>query len=68
MRLDEMSPRVVEAISKYIIKQLSHIYNQSFLTGIRPDELKLAPVTPVYKAKEKELFSSYRPISVLLCF
>ena len=30
--------------------------------------LLLAPVNPVYKANEKELFSNYRPMSVLPCF
>jgi len=59
-----MSPRVVKAISKHIIKPLSTIYIQCFLPGIIPDELKLALVTPVYKANEKELFSDYRPILV----
>ena len=63
-----MSPRVVKAISKHIIKPLPTIYIQCFLPDIIPDELKLALVTPVYKANEKELFSNYRPISVRPCF
>ena len=62
-----MSPRVVKAISKLIIKPLPTIY-PVFLPDIIPDELKLALVTPVYKANEKELFSNYRPISVRPCF
>ena len=59
---------VVKAISKHIIKPLPTIYIQCFLPDIIPDELKLALVTPVYKANEKELFSNYRPISVRPCF
>ena len=55
-------------ISKHILKPLTHIYNQSFLTGIIPTELKIALVTPIFKANDKELFSNYRPISVLPCF
>ena len=53
-----MCPRVVKfkAISKHIIKPLPTIYIQCFLPDIIPDELKLALVTPVYKANEKELF------------
>ena len=48
-------------ISKHILKPLTHIYtNQFFLTGIIP--------TPIFKANDKELFSNYRPISVLPCF
>lgn len=56
------------AISRHIIKPLPTIYIQCFLPDIIPDELKLALVTPVYKANEKELFSNYRPISVRPCF
>ena len=40
-----------------------YIYNQSFLTGSIPDDLKVARVTPVFKAND-----NYRPISVLPFF
>ena len=40
----------------------------SFLTGIIPTELKIALVTPIFKANDKEFYSNYRPISVLPCF
>ena len=54
---DEMSPRVIKAISKRMIKPLSHTYNQPFLTGFIPGELKFRVlVTPVYNSIEKELF------------
>ena len=56
---DEMSPKVMRKISKHILKPLTHIYNQSFLTGIIPTELKTALVTPIFKANDKELFSNY---------
>ena len=42
--------------------------NSTFLTGIIPDNLKIALVTPVFKANEKKKFINYRPISVLSCF
>ena len=66
--LDNVSPKVVKAIANYIVKRLTHIFNLSFLTGIIPNALKIACVTPVYKANSKENFSTYRPISVLPCF
>ena len=66
--LDDVSPKVVRAIANYIVKPLTHIFNLSFLTGIIPNALKIACVTPVYKANSKENFSNYRPISVLPCF
>ena len=65
---DEIPPKLVKNISKYIIKPLTNIYNQSFLTGSIPDNLKVALVTPVFKANDKEEFSNQRPISVLPCF
>ena len=65
---DDISPNVVKAISCYIVKPLTHIFNLSFLTGKIPDALKIALVTPVYKANDKHTFSNYRPLCVLPCF
>ena len=36
-----------------------HIYNQTFLTGVVPNELKTALVTPVFKANERHQFNNY---------
>ena len=65
---DEMSPRILKAISNTVVKPLTYIYNQTFLTGVIPNEFKMAIVTPVFKSNDKESFSNYRPISVLPCF
>ena len=65
---DEISPKLTKETSKYIIKPLTYIYNQSLQTGVIPDDLKVALATPVYKANNKEEISNYRPISVLPCF
>ena len=65
---DEMSPTVIKAISNIVVKPLTYIYNQTFLTGVIPNEFKMAIVTPVFKSNDKESFSNYRPISVLPCF
>ena len=37
---DEMSPKVIRGNSNHIVTPLTHIYNQSLLTGIIPDGLK----------------------------
>jgi hypothetical protein len=42
--------------------------NKSMETGEVPDTLKLAKVIPIYKANEKDMFTNYRPISLLPCF
>ena len=36
------------------------------MTGIVPSKLKIAKVIPLYKSENPELFSNYRPISILL--
>ena len=65
---DEVSAKMIKKISENIIKPLTYIYNLSFQTGKIPNFLKLAIVSPIYKANENNLFENYRPISVLTCF
>ncbi len=60
-------------ISSWLLKQikcdiLAPLYiliNKSMETGVVPDCLKVAKVIPIHKAKDKALFSNYRPISIL---
>ena len=63
-----MPPKVVKNISTYIVKPLTYISNQSFHSGLIPEQLKIALVTPIFRANNEEHFSNYRPISVLPCF
>ena len=39
--------------------------NLSVSQGTVPDAMKLVKVVPIYKAKSKEIFTNYRPISLL---
>jgi hypothetical protein len=55
-------------VSNAVSKPLTRIFNQSFVTGIIPDEFKTSLVTPIYKANADNQFENYRPISVLTCF
>jgi len=41
------------------------LINKSLESGIVPDACKIAKVTPIYKSKDKELCTNYRPISLL---
>ena len=59
---------IVKRIAKEISVPLTLIFNTSISTGIVPDELKIAKVIPVYKKDSPEVFSNYRPVSVLPCF
>ena len=44
---------------------VNNTINKSIHSGRVPDDIKLAKVIPIYKAKDKELLSNYRPISLL---
>ena len=45
-----------------------HIFQLSLSQGIFPDNLKVAKITPIFKASESSSLFNYRPISVLPCF
>ncbi len=59
---------MVKAIKQEICKPLAHIFNLTFETGLIPNTLKIALITPNFKANEEYLFENYRPILVLTCF
>ena len=46
----------------------SAIFNLFFQKGCFPEDLKIAPVTPIYRADDVNEIGNYRPISVLPCF
>ena len=48
-----------------IAEPLAHIFNLSFSTGMVPAEMKIGKITPIYKSGNQNLFSNYRPISIL---
>ena len=45
-----------------IAKPLAHVINLSLTTGIVPNDLKLARITPIYKSGDIHSFDNYRPI------
>uniref|UniRef100_A0A3Q3BKX6 Reverse transcriptase domain-containing protein n=1 Tax=Kryptolebias marmoratus TaxID=37003 RepID=A0A3Q3BKX6_KRYMA len=60
-----MDMRVVKDIMDYVIEPFTYICNLSFQNGVFPDGMKIAKVIPIYKNGEKNLFTNYRPISLL---
>ena len=62
---DNISTMLLKSISLEIISVLSLIINQSLSTGIFPDKLKIAKITPIYKKDDPHLPDNYRPISLL---
>jgi hypothetical protein len=65
---DGINANITKITAKEISKPLTHIFNLSFSSGIIPDNLKVALVTPIFKGNEENRFENYRPISVLTCF
>ena len=53
---DEFNAKLTQTIKLEISKPLTHIFNLTFQSELIPDSLKIALVTPIYKAKENFLF------------
>ena len=47
---DEISTKIVKSSCFHIRVMLRHIFNLSFLSGIFPNELKIARVVPLFKS------------------
>ena len=62
---DGLSTKMIKIIVPAIIKPLTLIINQSLVTGIFPDSLKIAKVVPLYKKEDKLIMDNYRPVSLL---
>ena len=56
---------MLKEILPIIVDPLCHIFNLSLQTGYIPDRFKVAKVIPVFKSGDKQIFSNYRPISLL---
>ncbi|XP_065650275.1 uncharacterized protein LOC136078429 [Hydra vulgaris] len=66
--IDQISVNVVKAIFDIIEPSLFHIFNLSIQSGIVPEKLKIAKISPIFKTGDNTIMSNYRPISVLPCF
>ena len=56
---------IIKHVIPHIVKPLTHICNISFRNGTFPDQMKVAKVIPVFKGNDKQVFTNYRPISLL---
>ena len=63
--IDNISTKLLKMIIHEIAPVLSHIFNRSLLSGIVPSQLKIAKVNPIFKSGDNQVFSNYRPISIL---
>ena len=62
---DNITSALIKDIKHDISIPLTILFNKSIHSGRVPDDIKLAKVIPIYKAKDKELLNNYRPISLL---
>lgn len=62
---DNLSSKLLKSIRGEIAYPLSVVINNSLVNGIVPDTLKIAKVIPLYKAKDQQSLTNYRPISLL---
>ena len=63
---DNISNKLLKWLHPVIIVPLTEIINRSMCEGCFPDSMKIADTIPLYKAKERDNTSNYRPISLLL--
>ena len=56
---------IIKSVIKSISKPLVYICNLSLRSGIFPDDMKIARVISLYKTREKNLFTNYRPVTLL---
>ena len=62
---DNISSWLIKKLNTSICNPLAVVINKSLEQGCFPEKLKIAKVVPIYKAKNREQFNNYRPISLL---
>ena len=62
--MDGISARMIQSCPN-IIAPLRYICNLSLSSGVVPGSMKVAKLTPIFKAGDPSLLSNYRPISIL---
>ena len=63
--IDHLSSKILKIAFVNLSKQLTFIFNLSFLTNSIPTDWKLSTVTPLPKEGDKTQCTNYRPISLL---
>ena len=59
---DKVEPLIMREISPQIAPLLSHIFNNSFSTGVVPRQLKIAKVIPIHKNNDPNNFYNFNKI------
>ena len=61
---DGITTSLIKDTNQDIAIALTIVINKSINTGIVPESMKLAKAIPIYEAKDKEILSNHRPISL----
>ena len=60
-----MNMSLIKDVIVSIAKPFAHVCNLSFNTGVFPDLMKVAKVVPLFKSGKNNIFTNYRPVSLL---
>ena len=63
---DKISNLILKKLKVSIITPLEIIFNKSLESGTFPQKMKIADIYPLFKNKERNLCTNYRPISLLI--
>ena len=66
--IDSVNIKVVKCVISLISNPLCIVFNQSLSSGIVPDDMKVARITPIHKKGKIDDVNNYRPVSVLNIF
>ena len=65
---DNLHVNAIKSMYHELKIPLMNIFSQYLSTGIFPDKMKIAKVSPIFKNGKRSIASNYRQISVLPCF
>ena len=63
--IGDMPWKIIKTAKKQIAEPIANCVNSSISTDIYPDELKKADIVPVFKKKDQNNKTNYRPTSLL---
>jgi hypothetical protein len=66
--IDEVPQLILKRCIHIIAPTLADIFNQSFLQGVFPKQLKISIIKPIPKENNTNDVDKYRPISIASCF